>query len=233
MDILEKLTGQLDKVLKGAGQAAGAPELKAFSLDEFANWAAGEIEKAVDEGKEHPARATARLKGLQLSIAVAQAAFESASLEKFEIPIFSEKAATVIDLDDRFSAIEDKLDGFIAAVKGGDKDKADDKPDDKSKDESSDKSDDKPDDKSKGEGGDGKGKDKTDDKPDDKGKDKTDDEKAKAEKAAADAGNDPEFDEGDRDLWPLDLAKSIERSDAEKEIYDWGDDPQAVRENLG
>jgi colicin import membrane protein len=158
-----------------------------------------------------------RLKALQVSLAVATAAFEGAKLEKFDIPVFNEKAQAENELDTKLAAIDAKLD----KGKDGDDDeaaKAKAKADaDKAKADA---------DKAKADAAaktkDGAGKD--DDEAAkakakaDADKEKADADKAKADKAKADAAKADDTD------WPSDLAKSANRSDEMKELYDYGDD---------
>ena len=206
MSILKKLNDSAEKVLQGQGSVA--PECKEMTLNEFASFAADQIQKAADERESNPGNAKLRLEALKISLAVATSAFEGAKLDKFEIPLFNESAQAEREIDAKLAAIDATLD------KGGTEDedaKAKTKADADAKAKA---------DKEKADAAAAtKAKDGGEDE-DAKAKAKADaDAKAKADKDKADAAKNAETD------WPEDLAKNATLSDEEKELYNWGPDP--------
>lgn len=219
MSIFQKLNEACNRVLKGHN--AAAPETKEMTLEEFGVYAAGEIEKATEE-KATPAKAVARLKALQLSVAVAESAFETAELEKFSVPVFSAKSAMEQDVMATLAAMNDKITALADGVGKGDDDDADAKK--KKADEEAAAA--------KKTAEDEAAKKKTDDEAaaakktaDDEAAAKVKaDEEAKAAAAKKNAGGGAGDDDEDHDLWPMDLARSVNKRDGD-DVYDWGKDP--------
>ena len=222
MSIFAKFSEACSRVLKG--QNASAPEIKTMTLDEFSTYATAEIEKALEDQKS-PAKAVARLKALQLAVAVAQSAFEGASLEKFDIPIYSAKAALEQDVMARLDAMDANITALADGVgKGGDDDDAKKK---KADEEAAAKK--KEDEEKAAKGGDADDADAKKKKADEEAaakKKKDDEEKAAAQKNA-DAATDG------REIWSTDLARDVRKTKDDIDLYDWGADPEDPADAVG
>ena len=225
-EVFEKLAGACATVLKSQG--GSTVETKKMTADEFADYAMDQIKKAEGE-KSTPTIATARIRALNTSIAVAKSAFSSAGLDSFEIPVFKNSDIAMSDIDARFKGIESQVKSLADSIGKGkafppegddkDKDKEDDKDAKKAKGKG--EEDDKDAEKKKAEGKADDDKDKDAKKADDKDDDKDDAEKKKAD------DKDDDKDDAEKAEWPMDLAKSEGRTDSEKDLYDWGSDASA------
>ncbi len=200
--IFKKLTDACDTVLKKHSTAALT--VTKMTQDEFAQYAADQIEKAKSESDDAGA-ALARLTALRTSITVAKSAFVESKLETFEVPVFDERAYASEASAKRIASLEDTVKELKAKL-----DKTDDKVDDKTDDKVDAKADDKVDADAKADAS------KTDDKADAKADDKDDVDKS-------DKGDD----KPDPGSWPMDLSKRY-KDDEIRELYDWGPDPRAA-----
>jgi hypothetical protein len=191
-EVFQKLTSACETVLKSQG--GSGIEVKKMTADEFAAYAVDQIAKAEAE-KATPSVATARIRALNTSIAVAKGAFQTAGLSSFEIPLFNEKSIIAMkDIETRFKGIEQQVKSLADSL-------------DKKGKPFGDEDEDKDAEKAKGKA--------------DEDEDEKDAEKAKGK---ADEDED-EKDATEKAEWPMDLAKAESRSKDEKALYDWGSDP--------
>ncbi len=209
--VFDKLAGACETVIKSSGSATAQIEVKKMTAEEFAAYAADQINKAGEEKADKQA-SLSRIVFLQTSLAVAKSAFVDAELESFEIPVFKEGSHIVIDTD-RFAALEETVKNLAESVKAGGSDDADAKAKAKAKEEADAKA------KAEAEAA-AKGGDDADAKAKAEAKAKEEAEaKAEAAKKAAAAEED--------DLWPDDLAKANANegmSDSDRAAADWGRD---------
>ena len=235
--VFEKLTDACRRVLKSQGSPASI-ETRTMTLDQFAEYAMDEINKA-DGEKSSPRAALARIQHLHSTIAVAKSAFTSAELESFDIPVFKAGASiSMSDVETRFEGLEKQVSALVGSLGKGKADEEDEKAKAKGKADDEDETE-KAKAKAKGKADDedetekAKAEEEEDDKKNPfKGKagDEDEDEKAKKAKEEEDEkakakGKADDKDETEKAAWPQDLAKcgNVKR---DADLYDWGRDPE-------
>ena len=120
-DVLTKLEKNCNKAL---GTDEGV-ELRKMDANDFAEYAIEQIEKADKEGKKRPNVAKARIRALQVAIAVAKSSFADGGHDSFDIPVFGEnQTIEMSDMDSRFTALESTVSDLSNKLqaKAGDED---------------------------------------------------------------------------------------------------------------
>lgn len=215
-ELFTKLDDACTKVLKGKGSALSTQRM---TLEQFADYATDQVTKAQADSSK-PERALARIHALRGSISVAKSAFTEAQIETFEIPVYDSS----VNVEQQFGNLESQLDSLSDSIKqddDADKDDDDETKAKKAKAEEDKKKEDE--EKEKAAKAKAKGKAVHDD----------DDEEMKAKKAKQ-AEEDKKKEDEEKEKanmkkvtsWPRDIAKSALQTDEEKELYDWGNDPQ-------
>lgn len=98
MNVLEKVTEAIERVLKGATPA----KTLAMTPDALVAWAVAEIEKAA---KEAPARAERRLRALGRTVEAAKQAFLDSESETIEVQVFEEETTAAADESEKETSI--------------------------------------------------------------------------------------------------------------------------------
>lgn len=98
MNVLEKVTEAIERVLKGAAPA----KTVAMTAEALVAYAVAEIEKAA---KEPPARAARRLRALGQTVEAAKQSFVDSESETIEVQVFEEETTAAADESEKETAV--------------------------------------------------------------------------------------------------------------------------------